>query len=79
LKKKGIATVNWALICSPLENGSLNIINLHDENNVYLLKFAWNFAYGNKPWSFLLKVRVLKSKYEFRMVYISSSLWPEIK
>jgi len=40
LKKKGIATVNWALICSPLENGSLNIINLHDENNVYLLKFA---------------------------------------
>jgi len=26
-----------------------------------------------------LEVRVLKSKYEFRMVYRSSSLWPEIK
>jgi len=31
------------------------------------------------PWSFLLKVRVLKSKYEFRMVYRSTSLWLGIK
>ena len=34
--KKGIATVNWAMICSPLENGGLKIINLHHENNAYL-------------------------------------------
>ena len=38
--KKGIATVHWATICPLLENGSLNIINLHHENNVYLLKLA---------------------------------------
>ena len=44
---------------------------------MYLLKFASNFAYSNMPWSFLLKVRVLK--YEFRMVYRSSSSWPRIK
>jgi len=31
------------------------------------------------PWSLLLKVTVLKLKYEFRMVYRSSSLWPGIK
>jgi len=31
------------------------------------------------PWFFLLKERILKSKYEFRMVYRSSSLWPGIK
>ena len=77
--KKGITTVNWDTIYSPLENGGLKIINLHHENNAYLLKLAWNFAYSNKPWSLLLKARVLKSKYEFRMVYRSSSLWPGIK
>ena len=77
--KKVIATVNWATICCPLENGGLKIINLHRENNAYLLKLAWNFAYSNKPWSFLLKSRVLKSKYKLRMVYRSSSIWPEIK
>ena len=77
--KKGIAIVNWDTICSPLENGGLKIINLHHENNAYFLKLAWNFAYSNKPWSLLLKVRVLKSKYEFQMVYKSSSFWPGIK
>ena len=77
--KKGIATVNWGKICSHLEDGGLNIINLHHENNAYLLKLAWNFAYSDKPWSLLLKARVLKSKYEFRTVYRSSSLWPGIK
>ena len=63
--------MNWNTICSPIENGGLKIINLRHENNVYLLKFAWKFAYSNIPWSFLLKVRVLKSKYDFRMVYKS--------
>jgi len=77
--KKGIATVNWVAICSPFENGGLKIINLHHENNAYLLKLAWNFAYSNRPWSFLLKAKILKSKYEFRMVYRSSSLFPRIK
>jgi len=71
--------VNWDTICSPLENGGLKIINLHHKNNAYLFKLAWNFAYSNRPWSFLLKARVLKSKYKFRMVYRSSSLWPGIK
>jgi len=47
--KKGIATINCDKICSPLENGGLKIINLHHENNVYLLKLTWNFAYSNKP------------------------------
>jgi len=56
----------------------LKIINLHHEYNAYLLKLAWNFAYNN-TWSLLLKAMVLKSKYEFRMVYRSSSLWPVIK
>jgi len=72
--KKGITTVNWGMICSPLENRGLKIINLHHENNAYLLKLAWNFAYSNGHWSLLLKARVLKSKYEFRMIYRSSSL-----
>jgi len=63
--------MNRDTICSPLENGGLKIINLRLENNAYLLKFASNFAYRNKPWSFLLKARVLKSKYEFRMIYKS--------
>jgi len=71
--------VNWKTICSPIENKGLKIINFRHENNAYLLKLAWNFAYSNKHWSFLLKVRVLKSKYNFRMVYRSSSLWPRIK
>jgi len=53
--KKGIATVNWVMLCSPFENDGLKIINLHHENNVYLLKLAWNFAYSNKPWSLFLK------------------------
>jgi len=79
IMKKGITTVNWAKICSPLENGGLKIINLHHENNVYLLKLAWNFAYSSKPWSFLPKVRVFKSKYKFRMVYRSPSIWSGIK
>jgi len=51
--------VNWDTICSALKDGGLKIINLHHENNAYLLKLAWNFAYSNKPWSFLLKARVL--------------------
>ena len=46
--KKSITIVNWAMICSPLENGGLKIINLHHENNAYLLKLAWNFAYSNR-------------------------------
>ena len=52
--------MNWDTIFSPLENGGLKNINLHHENNAYLLKFAWNFDYGNMPWSFLLKAKVLK-------------------
>ena len=71
--------MNWDTICFPLNSGGLNIINLRHENNSYLLTLVWNFAYSYRPWSFLLKVRVLKSKYKFRMVYISSSLWPRIK
>jgi len=39
--KKGITTVNWAKICSPLENGGLKIINLHHENNAYLLNLVF--------------------------------------
>jgi len=77
--KTHIVIVNWDMICSPLENGGLKIINLRHENNAYLFKLAWNFAYSNKPWSFLLKVRDLKSKYDFRMIYRSFSLWPRIK
>jgi len=77
--KKDIATVNWAKHCSPLKNGNLKIINLHHENNAYLLKFAWNFAYSNKLWSLLLKARVLKSKYKLRVVYRSSFIWYGIK
>ena len=46
--KKGIITVNWDTICSPIENGGLKIINLHHENNAYLLKLAWYFAYSKK-------------------------------
>jgi len=57
----------------------LKIINLLVENNAYLLKLAWNFAYSNMPWSFILKAKVLKSKYEFIMVHRSSSLWHGIK
>jgi len=79
IMKKGIVTVNWDTICSPLENGGLKIINLRHENNACLLKLIWNFAYRNKPWPFLMKAKVLKSKYEFRMVYRSPSLWPGIK
>jgi len=71
--------VNWDTICSSFENGGWKIINLRHENNAYLLKLAWNFVYSNRHWSFLLKARVLKSKYEFRMIYRSSSLWPGIK
>ena len=71
--------MNWDTICFSLDNRGLKIINLRYENNAYLFKLAWNFAYSNMPWSFLLKVRVLKSKYEFRIVYKYSSLWPEIK
>ena len=77
--EKIIATINLAKICSPLEIGGLKIINLHHENNAYLLMFAWNFAYSNKPWSFLLKAKVFKSKYKDKMVYRSSSIWPGIK
>jgi len=67
--KKCIVIVNCDTICSSLENGGLKIINLRHENNAYLLKLSWNFVYSNIPWSFLLKVGVLKSKYKFRMVY----------
>ena len=77
--KKGITTFNWTTICSSLKNGDVKIINIHHENNSYLFKLAWNFAYSNRPWSFLLKDMVLKSKHEFRMVYRFSSLWPRIK
>jgi len=35
---KGIATVNWTTLCSPFENDSLKIIDLHHEKNIYLLK-----------------------------------------
>ena len=57
----------------------MNIINLHHTNNVYLLNITLNFSYSHKPWSLFLKVRVLKSKCQFRMVYRSSSIWPGIK
>ena len=49
IMKKGTVTVNWDKIYSPFENGDLKIINLHHENNSYLLKLAWNFAYSNRP------------------------------
>jgi len=67
------------MLCSPIENRGLKIINLLHKNNAYLLKRYWNFAYSNRPWSLLLKVRVLKSKYKFRIVYRSSFLWLGIK
>ena len=76
--KKGMVTVNCVTICSPIENGGLKIINLRHENNAYHLKLTWNFAYSKRPWSLPLKAKVFKSKYEFRMVYRSSSLWPII-
>ena len=79
IKIDGIATVNWAKICCHFENGGLKIINLHHKNSAYLLKLAWNFAYSNKPWSFLLKAKVLKSKYKLTMVYTSSFIWPGVK
>ena len=57
--KKDMVTMNWDTICSPLENGGLKIINFRRENDAYLFKLACNFAYSIRPWSFLLKVRVL--------------------
>jgi len=37
LKKKGIVTVNWDMICSPLDNGGLKIINLqHEKMHIFL-------------------------------------------
>jgi len=38
--RKDISTVNWFTLCSPFENGGLKIINIHHENNAYLLKLA---------------------------------------
>ena len=72
--KKGTSIVNWARICSPIENGGLKINNLQHGNNAYLLKRTCSFAYRNKPWSLLLKARVLKSKYELRLAYSPSSI-----
>jgi len=47
--KKGITTINWAKICSPFENGGLKIINLHHENNVYLLNQVCSSFEESKP------------------------------
>jgi len=77
--KKGVVIVNWTKIYSPFENGGLKINNLRHKNNDYLLKLTWNFAYINKPWSLILKARVLKSKYQFKLAYKYSSIWPVIK
>jgi len=52
--KKGIIIVNWDTICSPFENGGLKIINLRHENNAYLLKLTWNFAYSNRSQQILV-------------------------
>jgi len=57
--KKGIVIVNWYTICSPHESGGLKIINLRHEKDAYLFKLAWNFAYNNRPWSFLLNLGFL--------------------
>jgi len=51
--------INWAKIFSSLENEGMKINNFQYENNAYLLKLTWNFAYSNKPWSFLLKAKVV--------------------
>jgi len=60
--EKDTIRVNWAKICSPINNGGLKIINLYNGNNVYLFKFTWNFAYNNTHLSILLKAIVLKLK-----------------
>jgi len=40
--------IKYRLQVSLLEIGGLKIINLHHENNAYLLKLVWTFAYSNK-------------------------------
>jgi len=42
----------------------LKVNSLQHENNAYLLKLIWNFAFSNKSLSLLLKARVLKKFYD---------------
>lgn len=76
--KQGLATVNWSKICASNNEGSLKVTNLHIENNAYLLKLAWNFAYSKEPWT-LLKARFHIYKYHMIIIYSSFSICSEIK
>jgi len=76
---RNVVTINWAKVCFSKFEWGLQVINFLVENKTYLLKLFWKFAYSQKPWFVMMKVRFLISKYKKILIFRSSSIWSGIK
>jgi len=73
-KRKGLLTIKWSILCGSKVSGGLQITNVQWENNTYLLRLTWEFAYGKTTWTTLMCLRFLKFKYQKNMFFKSSSI-----
>jgi len=69
-----LITIKWSLIYSSKLEGGLQVMNIHAENNVFLLRLAWDFSYSLMPWVVLMRFRILKTKYKRFDLYKSYSI-----
>ncbi|KAE8693055.1 hypothetical protein F3Y22_tig00110819pilonHSYRG00250 [Hibiscus syriacus] len=58
----GVSLVNWETMCKPTSKGGIGIKKLYDQNDVFLMKLAFNMiAKADKLWA-----KVLRSKYKWQ-------------
>lgn len=78
---RGISLVKWKELCQPIHNGRVCLLDLASQNKAFLSKLAFKLVAEPD----LLRVRVLKGKYEIRGLVPtlkhkpkSSRLWKNI-
>lgn len=71
-------TVNWSRVCAQKSYGGPQVTNILVENNAFLIKLAWDFAYSDFAELELMRKRFLKLKYKKCVVYHFSLIWPKI-
>lgn len=60
-----LVTVSWRKLCSPLDEGGLNLISISGTSGATILKLCWSFVYSGDQWVGVLRARFLRNHCQY--------------
>lgn len=60
-----LVTVSWRKLCSPLDEGGLNLTSISGTSGATILKLCWSFVYSGDQWVGVLRARFLRNHCQY--------------